>query len=240
MFLLVNRDDLLLDDKELARICQFLTKFSIRRNLTNLPPTYELDRIFMNLVEKIGDAKGLEVYDLISQDLISRSSSDEVLLSALSGPIYDENAMVTRYVLTSLANKAMTKEVFVDLWEMDAVGDSKSQYRWTIEHVVPQGKNMPDCWKQMLGDNVEAQRVLDQEVHFLGNLTITAYNSTLGNKCFEEKRDRTNAEGKYVGYKNGLEVNKELAEADSWSSKEIVARTKKLAAEALAVLTFGD
>ena len=240
LFLLVNREQLMLDDRELARICGFLTRFSVRRNLTNLPPTYELDRIFMNLVEKVEGREGVDVYDLISSDLISRSSSDEVLFEALSGSIYEENSMVTRYILTSLANQAMTKEVWVDLWETDSVGESKTQYRWTIEHIVPQGKNIPSCWKEMLGGDVEALRVLDQEVHLLGNLTITAYNSTLGNKCFEEKRDRTNSDGKFVGYRNGLEINSELAGAESWTSTQIMARTSKLAIDALAMLTLRD
>jgi hypothetical protein len=240
MFLLVNREQLMLGDKELVRICRFLTKFSIRRNLTNSPPTYELDRIFMNLVEKVEGREGDDVYDTIASDLILRSSSDEVLLEALSGPIYEENSMVTRYILTTLTTVAMTKEVWVDLWETDAVGESKTQYRWTIEHIVPQGKKIPDCWKEMLGGHDEAQRVLDQEVHFLGNLTITAYNATLSNKCFEEKRDRTNADGNFVGYRNGLEINKELAEADSWTSERILARTGRLAIEALGVLTLRD
>lgn len=240
MYLLVNRERIMLDDKGLTRICDFLTKFSVRRNLTNLPPTYELDRIFINLVERIEGPGASDVYETISSDLISRSSSDDVLLEALSGPIYEENSMVTRYVLTALASRAMTHETWVDLWETDPVGETKTQYRWTIEHIVPQGKNMPACWKQMLGGDAEAQRVLDQEVHLLGNLTITAYNSTLSNKCFEEKRDRTNADGKFVGYKNGLEINKELAQDDSWTTKQIMARTGKLAIEALALLTLSD
>jgi hypothetical protein len=240
MFLLVNRMELGLDEGELCRICAFLTKFSVRRNLTNTPPTYELDRIFMSLVEKVAGLSGTEVYNQISTDLVARSSADDVLLAALSGPIYDENALVTRFILTALANKAMTKELFVDLWETDTIGESKVQHRWTIEHVVPQGTNMPDCWKAMLGGDSEAQRVLDQEVHLLGNLTITAYNSSLGNKCFEEKRDRVNADGNYVGYKNGLEINSELAVADRWTSRQIVARTAKLAVDALTLLSLEE
>ena len=42
--------------------------------------------------------------------------------------------------------------------------------------------------------------------------TITGYNSTLGNKSFVEKRDRQSKDGKrFFGYKNGLEINNEIA-----------------------------
>jgi hypothetical protein len=68
-------------------------------------------------------------------------------------------------------------------------------------------------------------------------MTITEYNATLSNKSFEEKRDRTNADGNFVGYRNGLEINKELAEADSWTSERILTRTGRLA---LGILTLRD
>lgn len=64
--------------------------------------------------------------------------------------------------------------------------------------------------------------------HRLGNLTISGYNSALGNKSFQEKRDRLSADGKSVGYRNGLSLNEELATAETWSVELIEARTQKL------------
>ena len=43
-----------------------------------------------------------------------------------------------------------------------------------------------------------------------------------------EKRDRLNAQKLYVGYKNGLEINKELAEKDAWTVQDIIDRTDEL------------
>jgi hypothetical protein len=57
------------------------------------------------------------------------------------------------------------------------------------------------------GEEKDAKKVREQYVHKLGNLTITGYNSKLGNKSFIEKRDRKDTRGKYVGYKNGLFIN---------------------------------
>jgi hypothetical protein len=51
----------------------------------------------------------------------------------------------------------------------------------------------------------------------------------LSNLDFIEKRERTNKEGKFVGYKNGLEINEELATRDDWHIEDIKERTERLA-----------
>jgi hypothetical protein len=121
----------------------------------------------------------------------------------------------------------MTKETWNDLWAQE-----KGHFVWTIEHIVPQGPNLPEAWKQMLGGAVAAAEAQEVEVHRLGNLTITAYNSTLGNKSFAEKRDRTDVKGRFIGYKNGLALNKWLATKESWTVADIETRTRELALQA--------
>ena len=78
------------------------------------------------------------------------------------------------------------------------------------------------------GDRNLANQYLEQYVHKLGNLTITGYNSSLSNLSFADKRERTNKDGHYVGYKNGLDVNKWLAEKESWTINDIERRTDDL------------
>ena len=78
------------------------------------------------------------------------------------------------------------------------------------------------------GDRNLANEYLERYVHKIGNLTVTGYNSTLSNLSFVEKRDRLNAQKLYVGYKNGLEINKELAEKDAWTVQDIIDRTDEL------------
>jgi hypothetical protein len=60
----------------------------------------------------------------------------------------------------------------------------------------------------------------------------------LGNKSFEEKRDRTDRKGRYVGYKNGLKLNSELANAKSWSVSQIDNRMKKMVDEVLVLFSL--
>jgi hypothetical protein len=178
------------------------------------------------LEHKATDESALKI---IRGELSSVSASDEQFLGQLKGPIYDENVAVTRYVLIALA-KGKTVEAIKtsDLWAQASSGEKKSAYVWTIEHILPQGANLPDEWIQMLGGKDEASRIQREYVHTLGNLTISGYNSTLGNKSFIEKRDRTDNSKNFVGYKNGLSLNEDLAKKDSWGEQAIMERTENL------------
>ena len=201
-----------------------LTSFFVRRNLTGSPQTYALPKLFMTIIEKISGHTGAEVVGIVTQELRDASSSDDEFLKRLEGPIYEENSDVARFILTTLSEDAMTKETWQDLWAQE-----KGHFVWTIEHILPQGANLPDAWKQMLGGAEAAAAAQDVDVHRLGNLTITAYNSTLGNKSFADKRDRTDTEGRYIGYRNGLALNKSLAAKESWTVADIETRTRELA-----------
>lgn len=236
MFLSVNSENLGFDDKRLVEVTEFLTRFFVRRNLTNTPPTYDLDRIFIGIIDKLLEHKATDesAVKIIKKEIGLVSASDEQFLAQLKGPIYDENVAVTRYVLISLA-KGKTVEAIKtsDLWAQTSSGEKKNAYVWTIEHILPQGANLPDEWIQMLGGKDEASRIQREYVHTLGNLTISGYNSTLGNKSFVEKRDRTDSSNSFVGYKNGLSLNEDLAKMESWGEHSILERTEKLASRLL-------
>ena len=103
-------------------------------------------------------------------------------------------------------------------------------YSHLKERESPQGDNIPKCWVDMIADGDEelAKQYLEQYVHKLGNLTLTGYNASLSNKPFAEKRDHKDKEGRFIGYKNGLEINSEIAKKDCWTVDDIKERTKKL------------
>lgn len=89
------------------------------------------------------------------------------------------------------------------------------------------------------GDRQLARKYLEEYTHKIGNLTITGYNSTLGNKSFEEKRDRKSKDGqRYIGYKNGLEINHEIATKQMWTVEDIKTRTAALVDELMKVYEF--
>ncbi|MGD9525494.1 DUF262 domain-containing protein [Pseudonocardia sp.] len=224
MWLLSKRGDLELAEDHLIAMCHRLTSFFVRRNLTGFPQTYVLPSLFMTIIEKLDGLGGPDVVAAVAGDLAEVSSSDEEFYRRLNGPIYDENTEVARFLLTVLSEDAMTKENWADLWAQE-----KGHFVWTIEHILPQGANLPEAWKQMLGGAAAAAAAQDADVHRLGNLTITAYNSTLGNKSFVEKRDRTDTRGRSIGYRNGLALNVDLAQRETWTVADIEERTIRLA-----------
>ena len=224
LYLLVRKDELELTNAHLTSIVELLVRFFVRRNLTDTPPTRDLTRLFMTVIDKISGLRADAIPQSIEQQLVAVSATDEIFQRKLEGPIYEENSGVTRFILCALAEQSMTKESWVDLWRFE-----NKQFVWTIEHIFPQGENIPQSWITMIadGDEVKAKEIQQTHVHKLGNLTISGFNSALGNKSFEDKRDRVDRLGRAVGYKNGLKLNKDLAAATGWSVGQITARTKK-------------
>ena len=232
LYLFAHKDKLQLDDNGLRSTAKLLVRFFVRRNLTDTPPTRDLTRLFMDIVGKINERGFVNegVKEIIKTELMSVSASNAEFKKELEGPIYDENRGVARFILCALAEEGMTKETRRDLWEMKG-----NNYFWTIEHIFPQGRNIPKPWVDMVarGNKEKAKEIQQTHTHKLGNLTLSGFNTSLGNKIFEEKRDRKNKAGNYIGYKNGLSLNESLARAESWSVEQIDERTEQLVQQAI-------
>lgn len=228
MVLMEHQTELELNHEHLEQAVIFLIAFFVRRNTTDLPPTRDLTRIFMDVAENIRGLRAGDVVNHIQRTLQAESASDEQFEKSLRGPIYEDNKAVCRFVLCALEEGRMTRETKVDLWALKG-----KQYVWTIEHIFPQGENIPDSWVQMIadGDANLAEQHRQTYAHCLGNLTISGYNSALGNKSFVEKQSRTDSQGREVGYNNGLYLNHALAAEDSWTVEKLEARTMKLVQE---------
>lgn len=90
----------------------------------------------------------------------------------------------------------------------------------TIEHIMPQ--SLSDAWREGLGAEVE--RIHDEWLHTIGNLTLSAYNSELHNYPFAAKR---------LEYaRSNIQLNRELAKTETWTEQAIIARGRSLAMEA--------
>lgn len=226
---LMGRHERPLTERQMATVTDLLTSFFVRRNLTGFPQTYGLARLFMTLATESLPLEGDLVERYVREVLRRASSSDDEFAARLRGPVYDENTDITRFILTSLAEAAMTKETLRDLWRLE-----NKHYVWTIEHILPQGEPLPPSWVDSLGGVDRARGLQHELVHTLGNLTISGYNSHLGNKSFVEKRDRINDLGQPIGYKNGLSLNMDVAGEESWGRQQIIGRTARLVTESLA------
>lgn len=219
LFLLRNQTPFNLTDEEMCQIFEKVLRFQVRRNLTNTPSTGALPQIQMEIIAKINSLHNpnfLSIIDCISSTLRSKLSSDNDLKERLQGDIYDSNKDMTRYLLCSLcADEGSNERRLIDLWEK-----KNEKYIWTIEHILPEGNkdasNTPIHWIEMIrnGDSKYSKYSNDEIIeqvklyrHKLGNLTMTGYNSSLGNKSFDEKKNRIDSNNNPIGYNNGLSLN---------------------------------
>jgi len=238
LYLMMNKDYLGIEGDTLVTIMRLLVNFFVRRSITDIPPTRDLTRMFMDCISDIeaSIAPHSDFVHLIKQRLVSNSSPDDFFREKLQGPIYDNNRGATRFILCSLEESEMTIDSQKDLWRRGA----KNKYALTIEHIFPQGKNIPNTWVEMIaqGDTSLAVEYRENYVHTLGNLTITGYNGTLGNLSFIDKRDRTDKSGKQVGYRNELNLNTDLCQETSWTIEKIEQRTEKLVDKVMELFSF--
>ena len=196
--------------------------------MTDIPPTRDLTRMFMSFIEEIeqNNLTGDAILARLRNKLADNSASDEVFAEKLKGPVYDDNVSATRFILCMMAKRGMTRENEQDLWKTN----EKGKYFWSIEHIFPQGDNIPNPWVNMIagGDRQKAKELQAEYVHTFGNLTITAYNSSLSNKSFQEKKERKDSDGKYIGYLNGFNLNSDVCDKDQWTVDIIKARTERM------------
>ena len=89
----------------------------------------------------------------------------------------------------------------------------------TIEHIMPQ--TLSDKWKAALGNDWE--RIHEQYLHTMANLTLTGYNSQYSNLTFIEKRDMEK------GFKDSAyRLNNYVRSCEQWTETELKTRQKEL------------
>ena len=227
LYIMSNQAELGLTDDHLNSIIKTLITFFVRRNVTDVPSTRKLTQLFIDIITEAKLLQGDDIVKVIHDRLQAVAASDELFEEKLRGSIYDENPEATRFILCSIEAQHQTKEIYSDLWARD----NSKKYIWTIEHIFPEGENIPDAWVDMIagGDKALAKQYRSDYVHTLGNLTITGYNQNLSNMAFEQKRDRKSKDKtKDVGYRNGLYLNQDVVNEDTWTIKKITDRTDSI------------
>lgn len=248
LYLLRNQIVFGFNDSQMFDLFELTLKFFIRRNLTNNPSTGALPQILMSIIERINQLDKIDfgvVRKILLDEFKNKTSSNDSVKGYLYGNIYDTNRDMARYLLCSLCKfEDSNEKKFIDLWEK-----KNNKYIWTIEHILPEGNkdatNTPNEWVNMIkqGDieykdysNDQVYELVKTYRHKIGNLTMTGYNSSLGNKKFSDKKDRYGSNKDKIGYNNGLSLNDYVYEQNAWYISNIVERTKDLADEIIANL----
>jgi uncharacterized protein with ParB-like and HNH nuclease domain len=223
-----------LKEDEKIQLIHLLCKYFIRRNVTDYPPTRDLTNYFMDIIKQVNELNQFDITE-IKNILIKhgRPASDVLFEEKLKGDLYEENVGATRFILSSIElSYSQTKEIFTNFYFRD-----NKKFTWTIEHILPQGENIPTHWVNMIanGDKNKAEEIRKQYVHKLGNLTLTGYNSQLSNMSLDKKQNKKDKDNKFVGFKNGLSLNEDIKEINSWGANNIEERTSKLVKKALEI-----
>lgn len=171
-------EDDIIDENELSEVLHLLLNYSIRRLICEVGSN-SLRGLYKTLYGRAfnREENKKHYYDSIVSFLTQLTSkdaipSDEIFVLALKERnLYRKNALC-KYLLAAIENQGKEKI------ETDSL---------SIEHIMPQNKNLSKAWQNMLGENWE--QVHDRYLHTLGNLTLTGYNSELGDKPFDVKKD---------------------------------------------------
>jgi len=106
---------------------------------------------------------------------------------------------------------------------------------YTIEHILPQNETLSKEWQAELGP--DWQRIQQEWLHTLGNLTLTGYNSEYSDHAFAFKRDKViDKSGSPVGFAHSpLKLNLGLGQIAVWNEAAIKTRADGLSLEAAKV-----
>ena len=227
LYIMSRQSELGLTDDHLKSIIKMLITFFVRRNVTDIPNTRKLTQLFIDIISEIKAMQGDAITECIRQRIKAVAAPDNIFEEKLRGSLYDENPDAVRFILCSIEAQHQTKEIYSDLWARD----NSNKYIWTIEHIFPEGENIPDAWVDMIadGDKALAKQYRAEYVHTLGNLTITGYNQNLSNMAFDQKRDRKSKDKTNdVGYRNGLYLNRNVVTENTWTIEKIKDRTDRI------------
>lgn len=185
---LVNQVEYQIDESQINQVIRMVINLFIRRNFVLTPKASNLRSAFSGMRKDITDNKfrGENLVSYIARKINVIMPSNQQFENALNEGIYDKNVHTTRFLLISLERKFGN---YFHNGNPDSLDDYKgNKLRWSIEHILPQG-NLPKYWVDIIGAGNEsvAEENQRKNVHRLGNLTLTPYNSGLGQKTFQEK-----------------------------------------------------
>ncbi|WP_139856304.1 DUF262 and DUF1524 domain-containing protein [Aequorivita sinensis] len=207
-------EDELINKDEFIQIISLVSNYVFRRAICGIP-TNSLNKTFGTLYKRIKRETYLESVQaaFLLMDGYRRFPTDAEFTKDLQvKDVY--NFRSRNYLLESLEN-----------WKRKELVNAEN---YTIEHILPQNQNLSLQWQQELGEDWE--KVKNQYLHTLGNLTLTGYNSELSDRPFSNKKT---IEG---GFNTSpLFLNESVRIADIWNKQAILKRASTLAQRACIV-----
>lgn len=210
-----------MSEDEIYRVIDVIEAYWARRIICNLPSNV-LNKVFATLHRDIlnhisksdGTAAYIDVpvYVLLKKGRSSVFPSDEEIAGDFTTrQVYKMPVNQRMFILERMENR--------DNNERHDVVKELTEKNITIEHIMPQ--TLSDKWKRALGDDWE--RVHQQYLHTMANITLTGYNSQYSNLTFAEKRDMEK------GFKeSAFRLNNYVKGCEQWTETELKERQQEL------------
>lgn len=199
---------------DFARAVRLVEAYVFRRAICAIP-TNSMNKTFANFgraLKKTSYFESIQAHFLTLPSYRRFPSDEEFHRDLQTRDLY--NFRSRSYWLRRLENHDRKERVPVD--------------EYTIEHILPQNPDLPVPWKAALGG--EWERIQQQWLHTLGNLTLTGYNPEYSDRPFVDKRDMKG------GFKESpLRLNAGLGQLDTWDEAAIQKRAGRLADQAVGV-----
>ncbi len=207
----------LITSDELKKILKLCISYVLRRAICEIP-TNSMNKTFATLKNYIRPDDYLNSVKafFVMQDTYKEFPDNDKFEGAFeSRDIY--NMRARNYILSRLENFENKAPIIIE--------------NYTIEHIMPQNKNLSSEWQADLG--AEWQEVQKKYLHTIGNLTLTAYNSEMSDRPFLEKMDMPG------GFKeSALRLNKYVVLQNKWNEKYIQERANELAKKAESIWPY--
>lgn len=212
-----------LAETEIYQVLDGIEAYWARRIICNLPSN-ALNKVFatlhrdvLNHVNTSSDDTTPSYIDVLKYVLLKKGrssvfpSDEEVKGDFKTRQVYKMPVNARMFILERMENQ--------DNNERHDVVKELTEKNITIEHIMPQ--TLSDKWKTALGNDWE--RIHEQYLHTMANLTLTGYNSQYSNLTFIEKRDMEK------GFKDSaFRLNNFVKSCEQWTETELKARQKEL------------
>ncbi|MDU4860152.1 MAG: DUF262 and DUF1524 domain-containing protein [Terrisporobacter othiniensis] len=200
-------DNEVISKKEFIEIFRLCENYVFRRAICEIP-TNSLNKTFNLAVRNINNdnyINSVKAFFIMLDNYKRLPSNEEFVKELKIRDIY--NMRIRNYILSKLENHNNKSPIIIE--------------NFTVEHIMPQNTNLNESWKNDLGKNYKD--IQKQYIHTIGNLTLTAYNSEMSDKSFEDKLNMTG------GFKeSALRLNSYVVKQDKWNKDTIEERANKL------------
>ena len=213
---------------EVEKIFDFVESYVFRRAVCNISAN-SLNRTFLRLHKEIVSLDGTtdDYFEKFKYIMLQKESysahfpkDGEFIREFSTRDMFNTNRCA--YVLERLETHG-TLEVTADIL------DGIKNRTFTIEHIMP--RTLSPEWEKDLGPDHD--RIHEEWMNRIGNLTLTAYNSQMSNLSFQTK--------KKTGYNDShFMMNQFVAKQETWTEETMKERTELLMKKALDIWRYPE